>query len=179
MTHSLLRSVTFTGPGRALRLKKTYKGSLWTWTPSQTHPPTLSTTSPLKRQCGPAFGLTTPPRTNHHTWHAPSQTATPLPLQSKQLWQKGVAVLPPSYASCAPVTASTQTTLTTSIQMQAIIPPARAHTYPADLTTHTLVNEHIATQKNMSYSTASKPCQPETASFKDSDHYASSFSHRT
>jgi len=144
MTHLLLHSVTFTRPGQALRLVKTHKGSFWTWTPSRTHPSTLSTTSPLKRQCGPAFGPTTPHRTDHRTWHAPSLMAIPLPLQSKQLWQKEVAVLPPSYASYAPVIALTQTTPTTFIQMQAIIPPARAHMYPADLTTHTLIDEHIA-----------------------------------
>ena len=70
--------------------------------------------------------------------------AMPLPLQSKQLWQKEVTILPPLYASYAPVIASTQTTPTTFVHMQAIIPPACAHTYPADLITHTLIDEHIA-----------------------------------
>jgi hypothetical protein len=178
MTHLLLHSVTSTGPGQALRLEKTYKGLLQTWTPSQTHPSTLSMTSPLKRPCGPASGQTTPPQTDHRTWCVPSLMATPLPLQSKQLWQKEAVTSHPSYASCAPVTVSTQTIWTTFAQTQAIIPHAHAHTHPADLTTRTLVVEYIAIRKNMSYSIASKPHQPMNDTYMVSDHYASSFSHR-
>ena len=179
MTHLLLHSITFTGPGQALHLEKTYKGSLWTWTPSRTHPSTLSMTSPLKRLCGPASRPNIPPQTDHHTWHVPSPTATPSPLQSKQPWQKEAIVSPPSYANCAPAIASTQIIQTTSVQAQTITPHAPAHAHPVDLTTHDPIIEFIAIQRNTSYSTASEPHQPVNDTFEVSDHYALSFSHRT
>jgi hypothetical protein len=105
--------------------------------------------------------------------------AIPLPLQSKQPWQKEVVVSPSSYANCALAIVLTQTIQTISVQVQMIIPHAHAHTHPVDLTTHTLVVESIATQKNISYSTVLKPHQPVNDTSEVSDHYVISFSHRT